>query len=335
MKAFPVGKLDPRHLQRLLDSLPSDDPALIAGPAIGNDAAAIEVDEGCLVVATDPITFTTDLIGWYAVHVNANDVAAMGARPRWFLADILLPEGKTDGPLTESIFSDITKACRELGVTVCGGHTEITSDLRRPIVVGHMLGIVSRGGLKRLSNIKTGDHIIMTKGIAIEGTSLIARERRDELGGAMGAELVSRAGSFIHDPGISVVKEAMAAAAVRGVRAMHDPTEGGLATGLWEVAKGSGLGIEVYREKIKIYDETSAICEKLGLDPLGLIASGCLLIAVDEACSGELVERLEKEGIPSSTIGRIVPKDKGTTIVEGGVSRKLEPFFQDEITKVL
>ena len=335
MKSFPVGKLDARFLQRLLGSLPSDDPALITGPAIGNDAAVIELDKGCLVVATDPVTFTADQIGWYAVHVNANDVAAMGARPRWFLIDILLPEGKTDGPLTESIFSEIGETCRELGITVCGGHTEVTAGLERPIVVGHMLGTVPGDELKRLANVRPGDRIIMTKGIAIEGTSLIARGRGDELVKKLGAGFVSRADSFIREPGISIVKEALAAAGVRGVHAMHDPTEGGIATGLWEVAEGSGLGIEVYREKIKIYDETAAVCEIFGLDPLGLIASGALLIMVDEAGADELMKVLEREGIESSVIGRVVPKEKGITIVEGGVSCNLEPFFQDEITKAL
>ena len=335
MKVFPVGKLDPRYLQGLIDALPSDDPALLVGPAVGNDAAAIEVDGGCLVVTTDPITFTADGIGRYAVHVNANDVAAMGARPRWFLADILLPEGKADGELVESIFSGIGEICGELGISVCGGHTEVTSGLSRPIVVGHMLGMVRREGLKRLSDVRPGDRVIMTKGIAIEGTSIAAREKRVELAGALGEDLLARAADFMRDPGISVVREAAAAAAVRGVHAMHDPTEGGIATGLWEVAEGSGLGIEVYREKIRIYDETVAVCRELDLDPLGLIASGALLIMVDEDGAGELVEKLGREGIPSSPIGRIVTKDKGTTIMEGGTSSSLEPFFQDEIAKIL
>ncbi len=335
MRSFRVGKLDPRYLQQLLERLPSDDPALLVGPGIGNDAAAIEVDEGCLVVTTDPITFTADRIGWYAVHVNANDVAVMGARPRWFLVDILLPEGRSEEALAESIFSEIGEICRELGISVCGGHTEVTADITRPILVGHMLGITGRDELKRLSNVREGDHIIMTKGIAIEGTSIIGRERGAELEQELGPEFTAKAKAFIHDPGISIVKEAMAAAAIEGVHAMHDPTGGGLATGLWEVAEGSGLGIEVYGQNIKIYHETSAICGKFDLDPLGLIASGALLIMVDESSQGDLMERLEGEGSSSSSIGRILPRDKGLTIVDGGRRKKLEPFLQDEVTKVV
>ena len=92
---------------------------------------------------TDPITFASAQIGWYAVNVNANDIACTGATPRWFLATLLLPENLTTAALVEDIFAQIDAACAQMNITVAGGHTEITAGLGRPIVVGHMLGEVT------------------------------------------------------------------------------------------------------------------------------------------------------------------------------------------------
>src|SRR5262252_6009835 len=118
---LPVGKLPPEHLRSLLRHLPKHDPRLLVGPQIGEDAAVIDVGDRCLVVSTDPITFATDHIGRYAVHVNANDVAVLGARPLWFFVVVLLPERGTTFQLPDAIMADVRTACLELGVTVGGG----------------------------------------------------------------------------------------------------------------------------------------------------------------------------------------------------------------------
>ena len=141
--AYPPGKLPLEDLSRLLERYAPKDPRLLVTPGIGRDAAVISFGDRYLVAKTDPITFATDQIGWYAVNINANDIAAMGGIPRWFLATLLLPGGKTGPGEVEEIFRQISAACRELGVSLCGGHTEITPTLERPIVVGQMLGEVT------------------------------------------------------------------------------------------------------------------------------------------------------------------------------------------------
>jgi hydrogenase expression/formation protein HypE len=174
---LPVGKLPIRTLERLLKRNKITDPRVIVGPGIGEDAAVIDTgNDRYLIAKTDPITFTADQIGWYAVHINANDIVTKGARPLWYLATLLLPEGLTTEGVAEKIFQDTMKACKNLGVSLIGGHTEVTGGLSRPIVVGQMLGEVEKKRLVRINGARPGDAIILTKGIAIEGTAVIARE---------------------------------------------------------------------------------------------------------------------------------------------------------------
>jgi hydrogenase maturation factor len=247
--AIPIGKLPPDHLARLLAEHARPDPRLIVGAQVGEDAAVIDMGDRYLIAKTDPITFATDEIGWYAVNVNANDVACAGGAPRWFLATVLLPdwflatvllpEGKTDTALVDTIFAQMAEACAWLDVTLVGGHTEITYGLDRPVIVGQMLGEVAPDRFVATAGMRPGDDIILTKGVAVEATAIIALEKADELGGTFGAEYLRKCQGFLHDPGISVVRDAKIAQAAGTVHAMHDPTEGGLATGLWEMAEAA------------------------------------------------------------------------------------------------
>ncbi len=335
MNYLPIGKLPSDLLKNLLGRYGSSDPRVIVGPAVGEDAAIIDMGDRCLVAKSDPITFATDEIGWYAVHVNANDVACCGARPRWFLATLLLPEGGTTPESAEAIFRQIGEACRQLGVSLCGGHTEITYDLDRPIVVGQMLGEVARDGYVTSSGAQVGDALIMTKGIAVEATAIIAREKHQELSQVMPPAELERCLHFLHAPGISVVRDAQLALEVGGVRALHDPTEGGIATGLWELAQAAKVGLLVDQARLPILPECQALCRHFGLDPLGLIGSGALLIAAAKPRAQAIVEKLESEDIAAVTIGEVVPAAEGCHLK--GVDQRLRPlptFPRDEITRL-
>ena len=171
--SFPAGKLPAAELARMLARHTRQDGRVVVMPGIGKDATVISFAGQYLVAKTDPITFATDQIGWYVVHVNANDVAAMGGIPRWFLATLLLPEGKTGPEEVEAAFAQISGACQEVGAVLCGGHTEITYGLERPIIVGQMLGEVEKEKLIVPDRIRPGDKILMTKGLAIEGTAIL------------------------------------------------------------------------------------------------------------------------------------------------------------------
>ncbi len=304
MKNLPLGKLPIDLLANLLERHRIPDPRVLLGPGIGLDCAVIDFGERLLVAKSDPITFTAQDLGWYAIHVNANDIATTGARPRWFLATLLLPEGDTDEALVSTIFEQIHDACQALDIALIGGHTEVTSGIDRPILAGTMLGEVARERLITPRGAQPGDRLLLTKGIPIEAASILAREYAHRLAD-LPEETIARAKEFLHNPGISVVPEAMAAAERGGVTSMHDPTEGGLASGLWELAYAAGVGIEVDRTAIPILPEAAAICKALAVDPMEAIASGALLLTVRQGSVMEVTAAIEACGIEVSLIGQV------------------------------
>lgn len=335
MRNLPVGKLRAEALQALFDKYVPGDERVVVGPKIGEDAAVIEMGDRYLVATTDPITFATEEIGWYALQVNANDLAVRGARPRWFLATLLLPEQGTTDALVEQIFSQIGRACEEMEVSLVGGHTEVTHGLDRPIVVGTMLGEVSRDRLVTTRGARVGDMLLLTKGVPLEGAAIIAREKEAELiRRGLPPSLIERAKNFLHRPGLSVVPEAMLAAELGAVHSMHDPTEGGIATALWELAAASEVGLRVEQERIPLLPEGERLCRELGLDPLGTIASGSLLLSLAPADAALVLHACAREGIDCAFVGQVVPEAEGVTLVEGGRSRPMPTFPQDEITKL-
>lgn len=336
MPILPVGKVPAQQLLAIFDRLPRPDPRVIIGPQIGEDAAVVDLGDRCLVVAADPVTFATDRIGWYAVHVNANDVAVMGARPRWFSAVLLLPEAATTPAMVEAILGDVAATCETLDVTLCGGHTEVTAGLPRPIVVGQMIGEVSRSALVRKTRLQPGDRLVLARGAAIEGTAILAREKRDALEGYVDADLLTRAAALLFAPGISIVETAFVVTEAAEVHAMHDPTEGGIESGLAELGIAAGVGLRIDGDAIPVLPETAAICQALGLDPLRLIASGALLLGAPPAHAQRIVSALTAKGVPAAIIGEARPASEGMMMTKRGEQeRALEIVERDELTKYL
>ncbi|NLW51657.1 MAG: hydrogenase expression/formation protein [Candidatus Brocadiaceae bacterium] len=332
---LPPGKLEPRLLAELLSAIPARDERVVIRPAVGRDVCAIDMGNGrCLVAKTDPVTFATDRIGWYVVHVNANDLATVGARPRWFLVTALLPEGRTDDGLVRRLWSELTDALETIGCELCGGHTEITVGLDRPILVGCMLGEVPADRLVDKANVRPGDRLLLTKGVPIEGTAIMARERAAELGQHFPAEDIRRAAAFLDAPGIGVVPEALAACDAGEVHAMHDPTEGGVLTGLWELAQAAGCGLRVDEDRIPVLEPGGAFCRHFGLDPLGTIASGALLICAPPADAERIAAAVRALGVACTDVGEVRPTAEGAVLLRAGRPVPFPIYPQDEITKL-
>ncbi len=334
---LPAGKLPTNLLKRFLKKYITPSKDVIIGPGVGMDSAIIDFHGGYLVAKTDPVTLVAEDIGLYALHVNANDIAVMGGVPRWFLATVLLDEGTATVEAAERIFSQLRRAAGAVGVTLCGGHTEITAGINRPIVVGQMLGSVKKDRLITTAGARTNDAIILTKGLAIEGTSIIARSKGEGLikKGVFSKRFITGCRNFLKTPGLSVMKDAQTALAHGRVHAMHDPTEGGLATGLHELSIAAGRGVEVTEELIAVLPETKRLCAHFRIDPMGLIASGSLLAVVDPRDTEKVLKGYQKAGIAATRIGTVTGKKDGVTIRNKSGKRPLKLPERDEITKIL
>ena len=335
---LPAGKLPHSLLRELLASLPHDDPRLLVGPTVGEDAAVIDFTPGSdrlLVAKSDPITFATDQIGYYAVNVCVNDLAVSGATPRFYFPILLLPAGQADVQMAAAIFSQIGAACRQMGIVVAGGHSEITPAVTQPIVAGSLLGEVARARMVSSAGCRPGDVVLLAGTVPVEGASLIAREKRAallEMGWPVTA--IDEAAGYLYDPGISVLKPALLAADAGLVTAMHDPTEGGVATGLLELALAAGVGIEIELDEIPVPPLARDLCAVFGLDPLGVIASGALLATAAPDNVDRLLDVWGEAGWQGTVIGRILPQAGEYTALRGGRAAQFPTYAVDEITKL-
>jgi len=331
---FPTGKVPSDVLRRVVFSrLGVPCGRVLQGPGVGEDAAVLDMGEKVLVVATDPITGAVGSVGWLAVHVNANDVASCGARPTWFLCVTLLPEGADDAVL-EEIMDQIHDACLEVGVSLIGGHTETTPGLDRPILVGFMMGEAPKERYVTTGGARPGDAVIITKGAGIEGTAVLAQDLASVLRDRVGEEVLRRAEGMLKH--ISVVPEAMAAVEAGGVHSLHDPTEGGVLNGLWEMAEAAGVGLTIREDAIPVAPETRLICDALGIDPLKLLGSGALLIVADPGKADEITSAVRDVGVDASIIGEITPRREERVLVRRDGGRALiEAVDQDHLYRVL
>ena len=328
-----VGKLSPELLERYVFSrVGVRDPSVLVGPAYGEDSAIIDMGDFVLVAHSDPITEAVERIGWLAVHVACNDVAVRGARPRWLLPVILLPEGCPERDIDE-ITAQIDGAAREVGAMVVGGHTERTPGLERPIISMTAMGKAPRDRFVRTGGARPGDVVLMTKGVAIEGTAILATDFSEELARAgVPGDVLERARSFMAE--ISVVPEALALAEI-GVSSMHDPTEGGLLGGLAEIAYASGRLLEIWEEKALIRPETRALCVALAIDPLKLISSGCLLATLPCERLREAGEALADVGVEWAIIGCVRDGPPGLLVNRAdGRSERVGRFVEEELARL-
>jgi len=301
-----IGKIPPVELKKIvLEKQGAHSDLIELGPAIGEDAAVLRSKSPYQVVASDPVTGAVENIGTIAVHVNANDVAASGADPMFFLSTILL-DGNAGYSDLEAIMDDIDAACKEVGAAIVGGHTEITPGIDRTIISGTMIGhadsYVPTGGAK------CGDAILLTKCAGIEGAAILSHERRDELQTHFGKAFVG--GLQEYSSMLSVVPEARILR--KYANAMHDPTEGGVAGALGEIASASSLGISVAEKDVPVPDDIKALCSYYSIDPLNLISSGALIATVPMERAEEALAELESEGHSATQIGTMT--DSGCTL---------------------
>ncbi|GBC62238.1 hypothetical protein DENIS_3207 [Desulfonema ishimotonii] len=330
---LPAGKFPNDLLRKFLDGFEFKDPSVIVNPGIGEDTAAVSVrDEEVIVLKSDPITFATDAIGQYAVLINANDIATAGATPRWLLTTLLFPCGTTPAEAFQ-VMNDLEQVCRRWHITLCGGHTEITDAVTRTVVSGMLTGVVPRDGLIDKRNMRPGDKILMTKGVAVEGTTIIAREFGERLASlGMAESEIAHCRQLLSQ--ISILDEARIAAQSGAVSAMHDVTEGGLASAFRELGVAGGHRLRVHMENIPVFPQTRTMCELLELHPLGLIGSGSLLICCREAHCKQLIADIFRAGVQVTYIGEVLEAGEGIEALREGQPAEWPEFEVDEIARL-
>ena len=301
---------------------------VLVGAGVGEDCAALQLGpDEVFVLSTDPITGTDKNTGELAVQITANDLASAGAEPVALLLTVLLPV-TADEPMIRRLMKEVDEACEKLHIQVVGGHTEVTAVVNQPVISVTGIGKAKKGHLVTTGGAGVGDDVVATKWIGIEGTSIIAREKEQELLERFAAPFVEEAKNF--DRFLSVVPDA-AAAVKSGVTAMHDVTEGGIYGALWELAEASGVGLEIDLKKIPVRQETIELCEYYRLNPYQLISSGCMLMTAPDG--RRLVRDLEKAGIHATLIGRCVD-GKAKKILNGEDTAYLERPKTDELYKI-
>lgn len=312
--SLPFGKIPVDILKEVVfKNLGIKREEVVLGPAAGFDGAVIEVADKSLIVSMDPITGAIERIGWLAVNINANDIATFGIEPAFFFSCILLPEG-ADRKTVEIICTQMDKAAKDLGMAIIGGHCEVTPRLTNPIVIGCTMGVTEKGNYVTAGGAKPRDKLILTKSVGIEGTAILASDREKQLKKAIEVSVLEKAKKFFNQ--ISVVKEAITAIKTGGVNAMHDPTEGGVAGGIHEMADASNIGVKIFEEKIPIQPETVKICKFFNINPLQLISSGALLISARSESADKIVENLEQQQIHASIIGQFLKDPCKRTLIK-------------------
>lgn len=330
---LPQGKLPNQLLEQILNGFSFEDPALLITAGVGEDIAAADISrEEVLVLKSDPITFATDAIGHYAVLVNANDITTCGADPRWFLTTLLFPCQST-GSEIQHIVRGLNHVASKYGITLCGGHTEITDAVTRPVVVGSLAGTVRKNRLIDKKSMKTGDLLLMTKSVAVEGTAIIAREMEHKLlsMGFSDADVYSCKQFLDH---ISIMEEARIARDTGGVTAMHDVTEGGLATAAAELSIAGRHRIRINMDRIPIFPQTQRICDAFNISPLGLIGSGSLLICCSPDTKDDILAGIRNAGIHATCIGEVLENGEGVEAMDGGKPGAWPEFKVDELARL-
>jgi hydrogenase maturation factor len=311
---LPKGKIPAETLRKtIFRHLGAEREDVLLGPSLGEDGSIVKIGDKILISAMDPITGASERIGWLAVHINANDVATFGVKPTFFSSCILLPENSTD-EIVERIASQIDEAAKSLEIAVIGGHSEVTPDLERPIMVGCAMGISDDGRYVTSGGSRPGDKLILTKGAGIEGTAILASEAYHQLAEKVDEHLLQSALRFYDK--ISVVRDALLAFGVGGVSAMHDPTEGGIAEGIHEMADAANLGVHVFKDKISLAQETLMICSFFHIDPLQLISSGALLISASPRSADDILRELRRNDIQAAVIGEFLSDPQRRLIVD-------------------
>lgn len=319
-----VGKLTNEQLDRLiLSKIKHNRSEVVMAPGIGVDCTAVDIGDRLTILSCDPITAAQTRIGALSVNVCCNDAAASGAEPIGLMVTFLLPPSVTEEEISD-LMDELIEAADNANVDVIGGHTEITNAVNRIVTCTTVIAREGKNGAVSPRGMREGDYLIMTKHAGLEGANIIA-DCVEDIHSILTDDEIACAHAFAAQT--NVVKEGLYAAD-NGATAMHDATEGGILGASWELSDASGVGLVIDKDAIAVHPVTEKLCAAVGIDPLRLISSGCMLITCPNG--KEMVEGLQSIGIDARIIGRAL--GEGVRLTDGTV---VEPPDADEIYKVV
>ena len=332
MNILKVGKLDNDILEKIVfGNIKYRSGDVIKRAGLGEDCAVMDFGEYDCIVSTDPITATPNEIGKLAVYIFCNDIASNGIEPFALTMSVLLPEGTCEKEV-ELIMKQAGEAAMDLEVEIVGGHTEITTAVVRPVIVSTVFGKSLRGESQTCDLMSEGDLICVTKDLALEGTAIIVGDHEDIMREVLSEDEIKQAKTFMDS--ISVVKDGVLAGSI-GTHGMHDVTEGGILGAVWEMCMNSKLGARIYESRIPLTDITKKVMKYLDVDPLKMISSGSMVMAISKDKEEDMKVAFKDVGINFNVIGEIVNEGEGITLESAdGISPVLPPQ-SDEIYRAL
>jgi hydrogenase expression/formation protein HypE len=325
---MPIGKLDNRLLEDIIKHYTGiRDKRIILAPKVGEDAGAFIIDDKVIVIHSDPITGASINIGRLAIHIAGNDIASTGVKPEWYTLVIILPINSSLS-LVEQIMKEANEALLEINASLLGGHTEFSPSVKSPIVSATAIGVGRKDAIISTGGAEIGDYILMTKTAGIEATGIIAWEKEAELTNFLDKKEIEEAKKFLKK--ISIIDEALLLSEKRLANSLHDPTEGGILNGLFEIAYSSGKTIEINVEAIPVHPLTKKILGYYGLDPLKSLSSGSLLASVSREKTDHALYLLRQRGIKTTIIGRVIGKGGKLIVRQGNAESVITESINDE-----
>ena len=334
----PIGKVSKNFLEKvILSKLGATRPEILSNPRYGTDTGAIKISEKKIMVfCTDPISIIPSLglidSGWLSAHMLANDFVTSGLSPEYATLNFNLPPKITNEDF-KIYWDSLIKEFNNLEISVVSGHTGRYIGCDYSIIgAGTIMGIGKEEHYIDTSMARTGDSIIITKGIAIEATSILAKSFPNIIAEKIGKSIVTKAQNTFHD--CAVIQDASIASSIgvrdNGVTTMHDATEGGLYGGLTELASASSKGLQIEKNNIPLSNEAEKICTLFGLDPYTTLSSGTIIITVKPEKEIELINTLKSKGIISSIIGKVTSQTEGCYLKEEGTKKPLNASNKDQ-----
>ena len=313
--------------KRVVPSAETDDGGIVLNATFGEDAFMTCSGNDILASHLEPIVGVIDNIGWLAVHAACNDVAASGIQPRWVVIMVLVPCSSDQG-LAVQIMRDAMRAAEKLGVSIIREHVGYSAGITMPLVDVTAMGNVDGRIPVKSGRAHMGDHVLITKGIALEGTAIMAHDFKDIARGfKISADELHEARGLLNE--ISVVPEALILAE-HGASIMHDVRRCGIVGTLVEMAHASSLCIQIDASLIPIHPVVDHFAETFRFNPLRMISSGTLAATVTPAKIDDVKQKLAEKGIIFADIGRVIDGDGVIVLSEKTIEHYREIRREDD-----